>query len=35
MLPIQKLKDKNSPDAWTEDEVKRFDVVGKLAKKYR
>lgn len=33
MLPIQKLKDKNSPDAWTEDEVKRFDVAGKLAKK--
>lgn len=33
MLPIQKLKDKSSPDAWTEDEVKRFDVAGKLAKK--
>lgn len=33
MMPIQKMKDKNSPDAWTADEIKRFDVAGKLAKK--
>ena len=33
MMPIQKMKDKNSPDIWSEIEVKKFDVAGKLAKK--
>ena len=33
MMPIQKMKDKNSPDIWSEKEVKKFDVAGKLAKK--
>lgn len=35
MFPIQKLKDKCSPDAWTEDEVKRFAVADKLEKKHK
>lgn len=34
MSPINKLKDKNSPDAWSEEEMRRFDVAGKLAKKH-
>lgn len=33
LAPINKLKDKNSPDAWTDEEVKKFNVAGKLAKK--
>lgn len=31
LSPINKLKDKNSPDIWSDDEIKRFDVAGKLA----
>ena len=33
MAPIQKMKDKNSPYIWTDKEVKKFDVAGKLARK--
>lgn len=33
LTPINKLKDKSSPDAWTDEEVKKFNVTGKLAKK--
>jgi len=33
MMPIRKMEDKNSPDIWSEKEVKKFDVAGKLAKK--
>ena len=33
MMPIQKMKDKNSPDIWTDKEVAKFDVAEKLAKK--
>ncbi len=35
MAPIQKLKDRNSPYCWSEEEVRRFDVAGKLAAHHR
>ena len=35
MAPIQKLKDRNSPYRWSEEEMRRFDVAGKLAAFHR